>query len=61
MNELLDIATEEFWLLGIGSEPQRTGVQKNTFHNVPEVIFQTPTWPTPGPADPAQFFMSEEG
>jgi peptide/nickel transport system substrate-binding protein len=58
--EIMEIATDSFWLLGIGQEPERTGVIADNFHNVPlDHIYHSPMWVTPGPSDPSQFFMSD--
>jgi peptide/nickel transport system substrate-binding protein len=57
MNELLDIAKDQFWAIGISLRPDQFGVVKNNFHNTPEVIISGWTYPEQGPTNPEQYFI----
>lgn len=58
MREILQIAKEEFYVMGVALSPDAFGIVKNDFHNVPETMFFSWLWPRPGPAYPEQFFIS---
>lgn len=55
--EVLAIAKEQFYCLGIVSLPSSYGIVANTFHNVPKVMGETWRGVTPGRARPEQFFV----
>jgi peptide/nickel transport system substrate-binding protein len=57
MNEILDIAAEEFWVIGISTPQPSFGIVKNNFFNVPETMPLAWEWPTPAPANPFTFFF----
>jgi ABC-type transport system substrate-binding protein len=61
MRQILDIAAEEFWVIGTNQRPKGYGIVKNDFHNVPQ---QMPTvgnsFPDPAPTNPEQYFITEE-
>ena len=60
--EILQIGKEQFYQLGIGSEPNRTGVIVDNFRNVQtEYMFDSATFNQPGPLNPPQFFFDGEG
>lgn len=56
MREILDIAVEEFYTMGISTEGDRFGIVKNDFRNVPDTMFFSYRWPAPGPTNPEQYF-----
>ena len=58
MNQLLDIAAEEFWTMGVAFEANGYGVKKKNFHNVPKSMPASWIYPTPGPTNPEQYFKS---
>jgi peptide/nickel transport system substrate-binding protein len=61
MKEVIDIAADMFTLIGIVLPANGYGIVRNDFHNVPtRMISSTGAWyPTPGPSDPHQYFISD--
>ncbi|WP_226781316.1 ABC transporter substrate-binding protein [Oceaniglobus trochenteri] len=59
MKEILAIAKEQFYAIGIASNPDSYTVVKNNFHNVPDVYFDGWTYPDPAPLNPAAFWIGE--
>lgn len=57
MQQILQIAADEFYGIGICLPPRGYGVVRNNFFNVPPTIFDSFTWLSPAPANPAQFFI----
>ncbi|MCG8351249.1 MAG: ABC transporter substrate-binding protein [Chloroflexales bacterium] len=57
MNQILDIAEEQFWSIGTISWPPSYGIVKNNFKNVPTTMFEASVWPNPGPTDPEQYYI----
>jgi peptide/nickel transport system substrate-binding protein len=57
MTEILDIAAEELWVIGISTPQPSYGIVKNNFFNVPTVMPLAWEWPTPAPANPFTFFF----
>ena len=57
MNEILEIAADQFYTIGVSTQGDGYGVVKNTMHNVPEVMFNSWPYPTPAPLNPSQFFF----
>jgi peptide/nickel transport system substrate-binding protein len=55
--ELLEIARDEFLAIGVSSQPDLYGIAKNNFRNVPDSMVGAYLYPTPGPANPEQFFF----
>jgi hypothetical protein len=60
MNQILEIAQEEFWCMGINLFPPGYGIVKNSFHNVPQQMVDAWLYPTPVPTNPEQFFIERE-
>ncbi len=60
MKEILQIAADEFWVIGICSTTPGYGIVKNNFMNVPLEMFSW--WPCRNPAqtNPEQYYMEEE-
>ena len=58
MNELLEIAAEEFWTMGVAWQASGYGVKKKNFHNVPASMPASWIYPTPAPTNPEQYFMA---
>ncbi|MGN6563665.1 MAG: ABC transporter substrate-binding protein [Thermomicrobiales bacterium] len=56
MKQILAIAKDQFYVIGISLPANGYGVQKNTFHNVPKQFPDATTYPTPGPTNPCQYF-----
>ena len=58
LRELLTISKEFFYHIGTILMPQSYGIVKNNFHNVPKSVPQSFLYPTPGPTNPEQYFIS---
>ncbi|MFC7457618.1 ABC transporter substrate-binding protein [Brachybacterium sp. GCM10030267] len=58
--QVLAIAKEEFWGIGIGTAPNPYWVVKNRLHNVLEGVPDTWVYRTPGHANPETWFLSED-
>lgn len=54
--QILDIAADQFYSIGISSYPNDFGIVKNTMHNVPSPMHGTLV--TPGPTNPEQYYIS---
>jgi peptide/nickel transport system substrate-binding protein len=61
MREILDIAAEEFYVIGIALPTPEFRVVRNNFRNVPEVAPAAWLFPDPGPYNPPQFFFEGGG
>ena len=59
MGEILDIAQEEFYVIGTSLPPESYGIVKNNFHNVPD-MYDAALYPQPGPTNPEQYFITGE-
>lgn len=57
--QILDIAKEEFWGIGLSSAPNPYWVVKNRVHNVIEGVPDTWVYMTPGHANPETWFIAE--
>jgi peptide/nickel transport system substrate-binding protein len=57
MMEILEIAADQFYAIGISTPPLRYGILKPGFHNVPTFIPHSWTYPHPAPTNPCQYFM----
>jgi peptide/nickel transport system substrate-binding protein len=56
MMQILDIAAEEFYVIGVSLPVDGYGVVRNDFHNVPKQMPNSYIYPNPGPCNPEQFF-----
>lgn len=61
MNEILAIAAEEFYTIGINLTPAGYGIQKNNFFNVPASMPGAWLYPNPSPTNTFQYFIEGEG
>ncbi|WP_162452264.1 ABC transporter substrate-binding protein [Phytoactinopolyspora mesophila] len=59
MQELLDILKEEFYSIGVSTPPEGLGVVTNKMHNVPDHMYNSTSWPSPGPTNTIQYFIEE--
>jgi peptide/nickel transport system substrate-binding protein len=57
MKQILQIAQEQFWTIGVGLAPKGYGIVKNNFKNVPKSMPSAWNYPNPAPMDPPQFFF----
>lgn len=57
MEEILEIAKEKFYHIGIANQPPGYGLVKDNFRNVPESMPQAGLYPNPAPTMPEQYFI----
>ena len=60
MREILDLAADAFYVIGISLPSQRFGIVKDNFHNVPAVMPRSWVYPDPAPTNPSQYFIEPE-
>ncbi|MCI0709203.1 MAG: ABC transporter substrate-binding protein [Chloroflexi bacterium] len=60
MSDILSISAEQFFTIGISLPGNSFGIVKTNFHNVPEVMPLAWAYPTPAPANPEQFFITQD-
>ena len=58
--ELLQIAADGFYVMGVNLDPPGYGIVKNNFRNVPESMPGAWLYPRPGPTNPEQYFIGTE-
>jgi ABC-type transport system substrate-binding protein len=59
MKQILAIAKEQFYVIGISLSPLGFGIVKNNFHNVPSKMPGAYQYPDPAPVNPEQFYIKE--
>ncbi|MCG8351711.1 MAG: ABC transporter substrate-binding protein [Chloroflexales bacterium] len=59
MRQILQIAKDEFLVIGTLLATNGYGIVKNNIGNVPDVMFSAHEWPQPGAARPEQFFFDQ--
>jgi ABC-type transport system substrate-binding protein len=57
--QILQIAKEEFWAIGTVLPANGYGIVSDRFHNVPARMVDAFVYPTPGPTNPEQYFISD--
>jgi peptide/nickel transport system substrate-binding protein len=57
MQQILEIATDQFYTIGILWDANGYGIVKNNFKNVPPVMPFSFEYPHPGPENPCQFYI----
>lgn len=57
MMRILDIAADQFYVIGVSLPPSGYGIVKNNFHNVPTSFPNAYAYPTPAPTNPSQYFI----
>jgi len=60
MRKILDIAADQYYVIGINLSGDNFGIVKNNFHNVPTVMPASWTYPDPAPTNPSQYFITPE-
>jgi ABC-type transport system substrate-binding protein len=60
LEEIIDIAVDEFYHIGIVRAAEHVGVVRNNFHNVPKSMPEGAPFSTPAPTNPVQYFISAE-
>jgi peptide/nickel transport system substrate-binding protein len=58
MKQILDIAAEQFYVIGLSTPVAGYGIQRNDFFNVPKSMFGSWLYPDPAPWNPQQFFTT---
>jgi peptide/nickel transport system substrate-binding protein len=58
MRQILAIAKEQFYVIGIALPAPGFGIVKNSYGNVPARMFDAYNWPNPGAARSEQFFIT---
>ena len=59
MGQLLDMAADQFYAIGIALPSPGYGIVKNNFHNVPSPHPGAWLYPNPGPTNPEQYWIEE--
>jgi peptide/nickel transport system substrate-binding protein len=59
MAQILEIAADEFYAIGISLGAPGYGIVKNNFHNVPSPHPGAWLYPNPGPTNPAQYWIEQ--
>ncbi len=59
MSQILQIAADQFNVIGISLPANGYGIVKNNMHNVPDTILQAYLYPSPAPTNPETYFYSE--
>jgi peptide/nickel transport system substrate-binding protein len=57
MKEIVRIASDQLYAIGIVLPPNGYGILRRNFHNVPGSMPGSWSWPHPGPAQTSQFFI----
>ncbi len=60
MRQILDIAAENFYGIGIALPPNGYTIKTNRMHNIPDTIMDAWLYPTPAPTNPEQYFIRED-
>ena len=59
MTQILDIAAEQFYAIGISLPANGYGIVKNNMHNVPDTILGAYLYPSPGPTNTFTYYFAE--
>jgi peptide/nickel transport system substrate-binding protein len=59
MNEIIEIAIDRFWVIGIGLETPAYGVVSNKMHNVPDSMPESWNYPDPFPTNPSTYWLEQ--
>ena len=57
MTQILDIAADQFYTVGISLPANGYGIVKNNFHNVPDTILASYLYPNPGPTNTFTYYI----
>lgn len=60
MAEIIQIAADEFYVIGISLPPSGYGIVQNDFYNVPTSMPDSWTYPNPAPTNTEQYFIKGE-
>lgn len=59
MRQIIDIAVDQFYVMGVATQPDAFGIVKNNFHNVPEQVPNATPASSPALTNPEQYFIEE--
>jgi peptide/nickel transport system substrate-binding protein len=57
MKQIVQITKEQFYTIGVSTQPDLYGIVKNNVHNVPEAMVSAYLYPTPAPTNTVQYFI----
>lgn len=57
MREILDIAADQFFTIGVSLPPPGFGIVRADMRNIPPFMVDAWSYPTPGPTNPPQYFF----
>ena len=60
MKEILAISREQFYVIGICRSTGGYGIASNRFHNIPQSMPTSWTYPNPAPTNPVQYYIGED-
>jgi ABC-type transport system substrate-binding protein len=60
MKQILQLAADQFWAIGLSVPVKGYGIVRNDFHNLPKQQLGAWLYPDPGPLNPAQFFTTRK-
>ncbi len=60
MNQIIDIATDQFYNIGISLDMGQYGVVKNNFHNVPDAMPESWNYPDPFPTNTSTYWIEQQ-
>ncbi len=60
MEKILEISQKQFYVIGICRSTGGYGISTNTFHNIPQSMPTSWTYPNPAPTNPAQYFITAD-
>ncbi len=58
MRAILEIAADQFFVIGICTQPGYTALARREFRNVPRTMPDGWAYPTPAPTNPSQYFLA---
>ena len=56
--QILEIAADQFYSIGIKSPNEGFGIRKNNMRNIPDRILNSFGYPAPAPTNPEQYFKA---
>lgn len=57
MKQILQVAADNFWCIGVCTPPDLYGIRKNNFKNVPDNMINSWVFPTAAPYNPFTFYF----
>lgn len=60
LDQILVIAEEQFYMMGISLSLDQYMLVKQNFHNVPQIMPFSWVYPTPAPTNPCQYFIDSQ-